>query len=407
MLVNQVIKLKLLNLQSSDFDALIQVQLQYQKACQFVSQFVFDNQFELNSNKLSHLLYHQVRDKFNLKAQLTSSVFKTVTARYKTVQTQLRQKPFKYQDDTGEWCFIQKDLFWLQKPIVFNRPQADLVKNRDYSFVDNGSKLSIQTLENRLRCNFTTKGFDAIFNGDWKLGTAKLLCVKNNFYLHIAVSKDLPELNTSQEVQHVVGLDRGLRFLTTAYDEKGKTKFVNGQAILNKRQHFLKRRQALQSIGTKSAKRKLKELSGRENRWITDVNHQLSKTLVTRYGSETLFVLEDLTNVSFNRNDLPKQLRNSNASWSFFQFEEFLLYKSHLNHSDVVKVSAYYTSQRCVKCGVIDKMNRNHQTHEYYCKNCGYRCNDDRIAAMNLQELGKQFVSGVTNPHYEKLIIND
>ena len=91
MLVNQVIKLKLLNLESSDFDALIQVQVQYQKACQFVSQFVFDNQFELNSNKLSHLLYHQVRDKFNLKAQLTSSVFKTVTARYKTVQTQLRQ----------------------------------------------------------------------------------------------------------------------------------------------------------------------------------------------------------------------------------------------------------------------------------------------------------------------------
>lgn len=407
MLVNRVIKLKLLNLQNSDFESLLCVQVQYQKACQFVSQFVFDNQFELNSNKLSNLLYHQVREKFNLKAQLASSVFKTVTARYKTVQTQLQQKSFKYQDETGKWCFIRKDLFWLQKPIAFKRPQADLVKNRDYSFVDKGTKLSIQTLEKRLRCDFTIKGFDEIFNGDWKLGTAKLLCVKNKFYLYVAVSKELPELNTSTDTQHVVGLDRGLRFLTTVYDEKGKTSFVSGKAILNKRQHFLKRRKELQALGTKSAKRKLKELSGRENRCVTDVNHQLSKTLVSNYGSETLFVLEDLTNVSFNRDDLPKKLRNSNSSWSFFQFEQFLLYKSHLNHSAVVKVSTYYTSQRCVKCGVIDKTNRNHQTHEYYCKNCGYRSNDDRIAAMNLQELGKQFISGVTNPHYEKLIIND
>ena len=32
---------------------------------------------------------------------------------------------------------------------------------------------------------------------------------------------------------------------------------------------------------------------------MSDVNHQISKTLVEKYGKDTLFVLEDLTGVSF------------------------------------------------------------------------------------------------------------
>lgn len=37
--------------------------------------------------------------------------------------------------------------------------------------------------------------------------------------------------------------------------------------------------------------------------------------------------------------------------------------------------------------------------------NCGYRSNDDRIGAMNIQELGKQYVSGVTAPKFKKIEI--
>ena len=32
---------------------------------------------------------------------------------------------------------------------------------------------------------------------------------------------------------------------------------------------------------------------------MSDVNHRISKTLVEKYGKDTLFVLEDLTGVSF------------------------------------------------------------------------------------------------------------
>ena len=81
---------------------------------------------------------------------------------------------------------------------------------------------------------------------------------------------------------------------------------------------------------------------------------------------------------------------------------EFLKYKANLNDSKVIVVDAHYTSQRCPKCGTIHKESRNRDTHSYHCMNCGYTSNDDRIGAMNLYELGKQYVSGVEKPKFSK-----
>lgn len=389
------IKAQLLDLTIEQQNDLKRMQEQYRKACNFVSEYVFNHDFVLNSFALSNSLYHTVRSEFGLKAQLASSVFKTVTARYKTVQTHLRQKPYRYKDENGGWQSVYKDLNWLQKPIKFSRPQADLVRGRDYQFINDGEQLSLQTLGKRIKCNFTTKGFENILSNGWKLGTAKVLKLKGKWYLHISATKDVDDF-TKDNVQHVVGIDRGLRFLATTFDEKDKTAFYSGKQILAKRKHFKAKRAELQSVGTKSAKRKLKHLSQKENRWMSDVNHQISKTLIDKYGANTLFILEDLTGISFER-----QNQDDINSWAFYQLEQFLTYKAHLNKSKVLKVSAKYTSQRCPKCGSIKKRNRNHQLHEYHCDSCGYTSNDDRLGAMNIQSLGKQFISGQDNPHYE------
>lgn len=39
----------------------------------------------------------------------------------------------------------------------------------------------------------------------------------------------------------------------------------------------------------------------------------------------------------------------------------------------------------------------------YQCDRCDYSTNDDRIAAMNIQYLGTQYVSGVDNPKFIKI----
>jgi IS605 OrfB family transposase len=86
---------------------------------------------------------------------------------------------------------------------------------------------------------------------------------------------------------------------------------------------------------------------------MSDVNHQISKTLVQKYGKDTLFVLEDLAGVSFEESNLSRTAKQNYdlRSWSFYQLEQFLTYKAHENRSEVLKVSAKYTSQRCPKCG--------------------------------------------------------
>ena len=380
-----------------------QVTEQYRQACNFVSRYIFDNQFDLTYQSLNKKLYSGLRGLFGLKSQLAQSSIKTTIARYKTVKQQLFRKPYRYKDEDGDWQHIPKTLEWLWNPIFFRRPQADLVRNRDYSFVDDRQALSINTLGERTKCTFEGNHFAGYLDGSYRLGTAKLVELKGQWYLHIPVTKAVEDFQ-KKDIRHVVGIDRGLRFLAVSYDEQGKTEFVSGKKIITKRHKFQEVRRQLQYKGTKSAKRKLKAISGRENRWMSDVNHQISKTLVQKYGKDTLFVLEDLAGVSFEESNLSRTTKQNYElrSWAFYQLEQFLTYKAHENRSEVLKVSARYTSQRCPKCGTIRKENRNHHKHLYSCQ-CGYESNDDRIGAMNIQLLGTMWISGNDNPRYERI----
>ena len=387
----------------ADVPKLKEVCEQYRLACNHVSKWIFENQFELNSNKVQKSVYDDCRTLFGLKSQMSSSVPKTVTARYKTTQTQLSQKPFRYQDENGKWQRTVKTLEWLWKPIQFKRPQADLVRNRDYSFVDNGETLSINTLGKRIKCKFSFQGIEGYLS-DYTLGTAKLVESKGKWFLHISATKEVPDYD-KESTTNVVGIDRGLRQLMTTYDSQGKTQFFSGKEVSKKRKHYKRLRTSLQERNTKSSKRRIRLMEQRENRWMADVNHQMSKTLLSKYGPNTVFTLEDLTGVRFVTEQVSKKQRYEQVSWSFFQLEQFLNYKATMSGSQVVKVSAEYTSQRCPKCGKIHKEQRIKEIHEYHCS-CGYKSNDDRIGAMNIQQLGTQWVSGTDErPRFEKLTV--
>ena len=380
---------------------------QYRQACNYISQYIFDHDFVLGQNKLSKALYQDIRQRFGLKSQMTQSAIRNVVARYRTVKTQLSQKPYRY--DSGEkdnrghaiWKSAKRDLTWLWRPVYFKRPQVDLQRNRDWSILKDGH-MSLNTINKRVKVTPVCYGFDQYMDHTWKFGIAKLLHEGNKWMLHISATKELPDVDLS-EINNVVGLDRGLRFITNSYDSHGKSLFFNGKQLIVKRTHYKKLRAQLQSKGTKSAKRRLKKIGQRENRWMTDINHQITKALVEHYGPKTLFVLEDLANVRKVTEKVRKNRRYEQVSWAFYQFEQDLIYKSNLNQCLVLKVDAHYTSQRCPKCGQIRKANRDHDNHVYVCQHCGYSSNDDRIGAMNIQQLGIQYISGVQEPHYIKL----
>lgn len=408
--INRTIKSRIIFQNNEDISKMSDTQEAFVKGCNFVSEYMFNNGFPMNTTTLVKLLYHDLREKFSLKSQMAQSCVRTVIARYRTIQTQLRKQRvwdgYK-QDNHGNAVknYVRKDLDFLWKPIEFKRPQLDLVRNRDYSHKSNNT-LSLNTIYGRVTVKAVFKGFENYFDDTWTFGTAKVLKSGNHWYLHIAVTKKIEKPDFTPK--HVVGIDRGLRQLLTIYDEQGQTAFVNGKQILQKRRHYQCLRQRLQSKNTKSAKRRLEAIGQRESRWMNDVNHCLSKTLVNHYGSETIFTLEDLTNVTFDTvSRCAKKNRYEHMSWSFYDFEQKLIYKAIASGSQVISCDAHYTSQRCPKCGLIDSKNRNKAKHEFCCQSCSYRTNDDRVGAMNIQILGTLYNSGNLKPAFEKLeIIN-
>jgi len=394
----KTVKLKLL-LSSGQEEQLVQLCERYRDVCNYVSEWVFNNDFPMNFMQVQNHIYQDLRQRFKLNSQITISALKTVTAAYKTVNEQLKQKPFKYQDENGKWQRINRDITWLQKRVQFKNLQCDLVRNRNYRFIND--TISFSTLNGTVAIPFQTPPvFEQQLNEGWQLGTAKLMKQRGKWFIAIPMST---EVKQPVNFNTIVGIDRGLRFTVATADSQGRSFFYRGAEILHRRHKFAKVRKTLQEKNTRSSKRRLKAISNKENRWMQDTNHCIAKALCDYYGSNTLFVLEDLTNVTFDEKNLrgSAQQRQDKRTWAFYQLEQFLKYKAEATGSIVINVNPRYTSQRCPICGKVDKTQRDHEHHEYRCS-CGYRSNDDRIGALNLLELGRRYLNGESKPKFVK-----
>lgn len=71
------------------------------------------------------------------------------------------------------------------------------------------------------------------------------------------------------------------------------------------------------------------------------------------------------------------------AHWTYFDLQTKIEYKAKEHGIQVKKVKPRYTSQRCSKCGCIDKANRPEQA-KFKCVKCGFEANADYNAAQNL-----------------------
>ena len=336
----------------------------YSDACNFVSEYIYTSH-DLKRFHINQMLYNDLRTKYKMRSQMAQSVIITVIAKYKTILSNQKE--------------------WI-KP-VFRKPQLDLVWNRDYSLSKTKDIFSVNTLNGRIKCGFYKNGFEQYFDTDCKFGTSKLTFKKGKFYLHIPITYEIDELS-KDNVSNIVGVDRGIRFLAATYNSNGKCSFYNGNVVKQKRGHYKALRKELQQVGTPSSRRRIKAIGQRENRWMQDVNHQVSKALVESNPEGTLFVLEDLSNIRSATEKVRVNDRYVSVSWSYYDLEKKLIYKALKNHQLVEKVNPAYTSQTCPKCGHTEKDNRNKKIHLFCCKNCNYKSNDDRIGAMNLHRMG-------------------
>ena len=280
----------------------------------------------------------------------------------------------------------------LDKPPKYVSRIGTLNYQRDYSFIKD-QKVSVITLEGRIKVNYHgySKHLEMINSGVVKIGAAKLWYSKptKTYYLLVSMEVEVPELMPT-DINRVMGVDVGQRYIAVAADTGNKTQFFSGKQVRHKAFGYVKARKSLQRKGTRSATRRLVALSGRERRFIADTNHRIAKQVVT---PRTLIGLENLTDIRERTQPRRKGKKaskkqrkaNSNrARWSFAELHGFIDYKAVLKGSLAVKVDAHYTSQACPCCGHTSKENRANKGLLFVCQQCGYILHADLVGARNV-----------------------
>lgn len=141
------------------------------------------------------------------------------------------------------------------------------------------------------------------------------------------------------------------------------------------------------SLQKKGKFKRLKRMKNREQRIIRDINHKVSTKLVNEvYKVKGGLVFEDLKGIRKTTKSR-KKFRYSLNSWSFYQLQMFVEYKAKKLGVPIYYVEPQYTSQRCCKCGHIERANR--KGNLFNCKKCRTVEDSGVNAGFNIAHLQK------------------
>jgi putative transposase len=384
--MRQIITAKLkLNTAPEQFHLLRQTQLAYRDALNFVSRYSFTHGKISNGEQLQREIYDDIRLQFKLPAQMACNVPRQVGVTYKGLWTK-----FKKNIEHRKAGYTKKRFKGLEEPPKYVSPTITYNYKRDYRF-KSGQRVSIMTLAGRIIVSY--EGYNphiALIQGGVTFGAGKLWYDKQRKQFYLLVSLELELADPSPEVQStVVGVDVGQRYLATTATMTNQSQFYSGRAVRAKADHYARLRKRLQRKGTRSAKRRLIALSGRERRLKLNTNHVIAKSIIEQHP-HTLFGLEELTGIRERKprrkrrrkgkHVLPTTLKQRRANrhaskWAFAELQNIIAYKAALRGSMAIKVDADYTSQACPICGHTDRKNRPQSGLLFICQNkaCLYR----------------------------------
>jgi putative transposase len=274
------------------------------------------------------------------------------------------------------------------------RPQGAVPFDaRMISFNRDARTVSIWTLNGRVVIAYTGRVEDLKAIDTLPVGECDLVYRNRKWLLQVAVT--LPRPETVEPVNGFLGVDQGVANLAVTSDGQ----VLPGRALsgtirgnghirgLRNRRHRQRRR--LQKKSSSSARRRLRALSGREARMMTDVNHQISKHVV-REAERTGrgIALEDLKGIR-GRVRAYRSQRRILHNWAFAQQARFTHYKAQRAGVALLLVDPAYTSQTCPSpgCAHVSRINRPARGL-FRCARCGLAGHADHIAAINIARKG-------------------
>ena len=211
-----------------------------------------------------------------------------------------------------------------------------------------------------------------------KRGQADLLLRDGQFYLCVAVTVQEPMCYIPEGV---IGVDLGI--VNVATDSEGNR--YTGEPIRKVRKKYRALRQQLQAKKTRSARKRMAKRRKRESRFVRDVNHCVSKTLVSiAQHRKKALALEMLQGIRERGNRLNRAMRTELNSWAFAQLKSFLVYKCRRAGVPIIEIDARYSSQQCSRCAHTERANRPSQA-DFCCCHCCFQDYADVNAAKVLE----------------------
>ncbi len=323
------------------------------EACDYASGIAWELGTFGNKYQLQQATYHDIKERFGLTAQVVIRLLAKVADAYKLdKRTRRTFKPL------GAIAYDDRILRWYSE----------------------ANEVSIWTVAEKPRqripyvCDERTRVLL-----EHRRGESDLVYRAGKWYLLATVEVEEPPPGTPEDW---LGVDLGVVNIATDSDGEVHT----SERVEKSRKRYERIRSKLQRAGTKSAKRHLKKLSGKERRFKRDTNHVISKHIVSKAKeSDRGIALEDLKGI---RERCGKRLRRSqrgrHAKWAFGELRSFLEYKARLAGVPLDCVDPAYTSQACNECGHCEKANRRSQS-EFVCKGCGHVAHADTNAALNIR----------------------
>jgi putative transposase len=333
---------------SEQHQALLDTMHAFNAACNYVAGVAFVEKMA-NKFALQKLVYGELRTTYKLAAQLAIRAISKASEAYK------RDKSIQ--------------------PIF--KPEGAIVYDERVMGFKGLLSVSLLTLSGRVLVPFQVGAYQQARLESIK-GQADLLYRKGTFYL--AVTLDFAE-PVPAAPDGTLGIDLGIINLAT--DSEGET--FSGDQVEQVRRRHQALRERLQKCGTKSAKRHLKKLSGKERRFRKNTNHVISKRIVQKAKQQhQSLAIEELRHI---RTRTERTVRHSQrarqSSWAFGQLRQFLSYKAVLAGVPLHVVDPRNTSRTCSECGYCAKENRKSQA-VFCCQACGHTDNADRNAALNI-----------------------
>jgi len=235
---------------------------------------------------------------------------------------------------------------------------------------------------------------ERLITGEYKWGECQLTYEKKKWFLSVTYSFD--KIPVTFDEKKILGVDLGTVYVICASVFGEYERFtIKGDKTLEYAHILEERKKSRQAQaqycgegrighGTKTRVKAVYRDRDRLSNHQSTLNHQYSRALVDyaiKHGCG-IIQMEDLSGIK-EHTGYPRRLQH----WTYYDLQTKVAAKAAEAGITVKKVDPRYTSQRCSRCGHIDRANRPTQD-KFLCTACGYQANADYNASQNLAIAG-------------------